>query len=324
MLLGAALLALQLAAPVAAAAPDPPAQPVAAVSSRKIKHPGSERAGSESRGERTADAGAHRPARVVLQPRRGRQASAAMQNVYIAAIGGGLAPPRIPPISPSTRAGQPLRAVKRHSRPGNISATRRSRSRSRSARMRLAASSTAEDGTSRHGSRAGADSHRDAGRAAEVRGQARAARREQPPVVSLRARGGHLRDGDRDRASPRVAQEPCSATRIASYVATSRLHDNRHYLSDVVFGAAVGSIAGRTVVHHASRLLGGHAGQRAGRWRGAAGDADEVSVAPHAWLEAHVRLGLSYCPRSDLVRLARRDVVDVRHRLVLLHRHRRG
>jgi len=39
---------------------------------------------------------------------------------------------------------------------------------------------------------------------------------------------------------------------IASYVAASRLHDNRHYLSDVIFGAAVGSIAGRTVVHHAS------------------------------------------------------------------------
>jgi membrane-associated phospholipid phosphatase len=39
---------------------------------------------------------------------------------------------------------------------------------------------------------------------------------------------------------------------IATYVATSRLHDNRHYLSDVVFGAAVGSIAGRTVVHHAA------------------------------------------------------------------------
>jgi membrane-associated phospholipid phosphatase len=38
---------------------------------------------------------------------------------------------------------------------------------------------------------------------------------------------------------------------IASYVAASRIHDNRHYLSDVVFGAAVGSIAGRTVVHHA-------------------------------------------------------------------------
>jgi hypothetical protein len=37
---------------------------------------------------------------------------------------------------------------------------------------------------------------------------------------------------------------------IASYVATSRLHDNQHYLSDVVFGAAVGSIAGRTVTLH--------------------------------------------------------------------------
>jgi len=39
---------------------------------------------------------------------------------------------------------------------------------------------------------------------------------------------------------------------IASYVAMSRIHDNKHYLSDVIFGAAVGSIAGRTVVHHAA------------------------------------------------------------------------
>lgn len=38
---------------------------------------------------------------------------------------------------------------------------------------------------------------------------------------------------------------------IASYVAASRLHDNRHYLSDVVFGAALRAISGRTVVHHA-------------------------------------------------------------------------
>jgi hypothetical protein len=37
---------------------------------------------------------------------------------------------------------------------------------------------------------------------------------------------------------------------IASYVAASRLHDNRHWLSDVTFGAAVGSIAGRTVTQH--------------------------------------------------------------------------
>lgn len=37
---------------------------------------------------------------------------------------------------------------------------------------------------------------------------------------------------------------------LASYVAASRLHDNRHYLSDVVFGAAVGAVAGRTVTQH--------------------------------------------------------------------------
>jgi len=35
---------------------------------------------------------------------------------------------------------------------------------------------------------------------------------------------------------------------IATYVATSRLHDNVHFLSDVVFGAAVGTAAGWTVV----------------------------------------------------------------------------
>lgn len=39
---------------------------------------------------------------------------------------------------------------------------------------------------------------------------------------------------------------------VATYVAASRLHDDQHWLSDVVFGAAVGTVAGRTVVHHAS------------------------------------------------------------------------
>ena len=41
-----------------------------------------------------------------------------------------------------------------------------------------------------------------------------------------------------------------AAYAIASYVAASRLLDNKHYLSDVVFGAAVGTIAGRTVTVH--------------------------------------------------------------------------
>ena len=34
---------------------------------------------------------------------------------------------------------------------------------------------------------------------------------------------------------------------VASYVAASRLSENRHYLSDVVFGAAIGLAAGRAV-----------------------------------------------------------------------------
>jgi len=37
---------------------------------------------------------------------------------------------------------------------------------------------------------------------------------------------------------------------IATYVAASRLYENRHHLSDVAFGATVGLIAGRTVTRH--------------------------------------------------------------------------
>ena len=37
---------------------------------------------------------------------------------------------------------------------------------------------------------------------------------------------------------------------FSSYVAISRLPDNRHWLSDAVFGASVGVIAGRTVTRH--------------------------------------------------------------------------
>lgn len=37
---------------------------------------------------------------------------------------------------------------------------------------------------------------------------------------------------------------------VASYVAMSRLHDNRHYASDVVFGAAMGVVVGRSVTWH--------------------------------------------------------------------------
>jgi len=37
---------------------------------------------------------------------------------------------------------------------------------------------------------------------------------------------------------------------VASYVAMSRLHDNRHFASDVVFGAAMGVMIGRSVTWH--------------------------------------------------------------------------
>jgi hypothetical protein len=37
---------------------------------------------------------------------------------------------------------------------------------------------------------------------------------------------------------------------VAAYVASSRMHDNVHYLSDVVFGAAIGTVAGRAVTEH--------------------------------------------------------------------------
>src|SRR5204863_7086276 len=43
------------------------------------------------------------------------------------------------------------------------------------------------------------------------------------------------------------------ATVVAAYVATSRVHDNKHYLSDVVFGAAMGIAAQRTVTLHSRR-----------------------------------------------------------------------
>lgn len=37
---------------------------------------------------------------------------------------------------------------------------------------------------------------------------------------------------------------------VATYVAASRLHENRHNMSDVIFGASLGLVAGRTVTRH--------------------------------------------------------------------------
>lgn len=43
---------------------------------------------------------------------------------------------------------------------------------------------------------------------------------------------------------------------IASYVAASRLHDNRHFVSDVIFGAATGIVIGRSVTWHGRNFYG--------------------------------------------------------------------
>jgi membrane-associated phospholipid phosphatase len=43
---------------------------------------------------------------------------------------------------------------------------------------------------------------------------------------------------------------------VASYVAMSRLHDNRHYASDVAFGAAMGVVIGRSVTFHGRNFYG--------------------------------------------------------------------
>jgi membrane-associated phospholipid phosphatase len=50
----------------------------------------------------------------------------------------------------------------------------------------------------------------------------------------------------------------------ASYVAISRLHDNRHFASDVAFGAATGIVIGRSVTWHGRNFYGYPALQRDG------------------------------------------------------------
>jgi membrane-associated phospholipid phosphatase len=43
---------------------------------------------------------------------------------------------------------------------------------------------------------------------------------------------------------------------VASYVAMSRLHDNKHYASDVLMGAGIGVAVGRTVTWHGRHFYG--------------------------------------------------------------------
>jgi hypothetical protein len=70
--------------------------------------------------------------------------------------------------------------------------------------------------------------------------------------VSVRALRQRVRHSERP-ATPLRLEGWRPATVVAGYVATARLHDNRQYLSDVIFGAAMGIAAQRTVTLHAGR-----------------------------------------------------------------------
>ncbi len=65
------------------------------------------------------------------------------------------------------------------------------------------------------------------------------------PVRAMRQRPSRWR---RSSSGTWVTRLALPTILIATYVGTSRLHDNVHFLSDVVFGAALGTAAGWTVV----------------------------------------------------------------------------
>jgi len=86
-----------------------------------------------------------------------------------------------------------------------------------------------------------------------------ATRRTRPDGTSLSFPSGHTASAF---ASATVLEQHYGrkvglpAYGLATYVATSRLSEKRHFLSDVIFGAGIGIVAGRTVTigHGASRF----------------------------------------------------------------------
>ena len=82
--------------------------------------------------------------------------------------------------------------------------------------------------------------------------------------LPLRACDRHVRGGNRPSTTPRIQSGHPDGI-VATYVAASRLHDNVHWTSDVVMGAALGVMIGRTVTWHgrnfyASPMLLPHGG----------------------------------------------------------------
>lgn len=86
-----------------------------------------------------------------------------------------------------------------------------------------------------------------------------AARRTRPDGTSLSFPSGHTASAFAtatvlERHYGWKAGAPAYA--LAAYIGASRLSENRHYLSDVIFGATIGIVAGRTVTigHGATRF----------------------------------------------------------------------
>ena len=177
----------------------------------------------------------------------------ARDNVYIGADRRRRSPrPRIRSIDVQRAPAQPLRRRQYGLRArANISATRPSRWRCRSARTPSALIFD-EPKTAHLGMDLlqRADSH---ARCWSSRSSSRCAASVPTAATVSRFPPGTPRSRSRRRPSSSVIWDgsaACSATRSRRTSRSSRLHDNRHYLSDVVFGAAVGTIAGRTVTQH--------------------------------------------------------------------------
>lgn len=86
-----------------------------------------------------------------------------------------------------------------------------------------------------------------------VQGLKYTVRRERPEGSGYAFPSGHAADSF---AAATVLQRHFGAKAaiptylLASYIAVSRLHENRHYVSDVIFGAGVGYVVGHTVTRH--------------------------------------------------------------------------
>jgi len=251
MLLGASLLALQLAAPVAAAAPDPPAQPVAAVSEQDQTT--QDQNGQDQKAEAKEPP---TPAHTGLGALFGNLVEdikhlPSTQNVYIAGVGGGLALA----VHPWDQTFNEHLVSHYDVVEGIFAPGKYIGDTPEQVAFSLGTYAWGRIFKQPKVSHLGMDL---------IQAQLLTELLVEPIKFAVgRERPDHSNNQSFPSGHAAVTfatatvierhlgwRNSALAYTLASYVAMSRLHDNRHYLSDVVFGAAVGTIAGRTVVHH--------------------------------------------------------------------------